>query len=402
MAVTPIFTMQDAVEYTWEVMNPAVKPPTGRELRIAKMAAIRAYRDLANRFEWSYYKRRGIIRTEAYYKTGTVAFDFTGGTYERQLTLTTGTWPTNAARGQVVISNVHYPVESRKSDSVVTLDANINPGADVAAATSYEWYRDAYPLPVNFRRMGQIIESTSGGNPNPLEFVNPSSLLYNTRYESGSTTADPDWYTIRNAGDYMGSLSMFFGRGPTTAKTYDMLYEVSPRPLRTYKYATGTITLAAGSTALTGNTTAFTEFHEGCIIRFTSSTTVEPTDMSGNVNGDDNPYIAQRSILAVASGTAATIDSEVSSTTTLTTTKYTISDPIDIEPIIMRSPFEALCLYHFARLTKRKDAVQLERDAEVAILNAMEQDRRTTLVETGALVDAPITNMWGTVDVDPT
>ena len=92
----------------------------------------------------------------------------------------------------------------------------------------------------------------------------------------------------------------------------------------------------------------------------------------------------------------------MSSTTTLTTTKYTISDPIDIEPIIMRSPFEALCLYHFARLTKRKDAVQLERDAEVAILNAMEQDRRTTLVETGALVDAPITNMWGTVDVDPT
>ncbi len=401
MASTPIFTFQDMVELVWEVMNTSVKPPTGRELRLAKQAVITAYRDMANRHPWNYYKRRAIITTDASYSTGTVVFDYTGGASERLLTLTSGVFPANAAKGVIVISNKHYRVETRLSDTTVTLDANVNPGADVAS-TAYEWYREAYPLPVDFRRLCEHpIESTSGGNAYPLTYVTPGSELHNKRYESGSTTSDPDWYTIRNADDYLGSLSLVFGRAPNTAKTYDIMYEVAPRELRTYKYAAGTMTLAADAVAVTGNSTTFTAFHAGAILRVTESTATEPTTVMGNVNGDDNPYFAQRMILSVASTTSLTIDAIVSSATTLTTTKYVISDPIDIEPIVMRSYFEALCLASFARLTKRKDMREYMVASEHELALAQEQDNRVAIVSSGALQDHPVSNQWGSVDSIP-
>ena len=367
---------------------------------MAKLAVVTAYRDLTNRHSWNYYKRRTHIVTEDNYSTGTVAYDHTGGTYERELTLSDGTWPTNAARGIVVIDHKHYRVDERKSGTVVTLDADTNPGADVTAGTSYEWYRDAYTLPVNFRRMLSIIESTSGGDVAPLTFIEPGGHLYTTRFEGGSSTDYPEWYTIRNEGDYLGAMSIVFGCAPNESRTYDMMYEISPRELRTYKESTGTITIAAGSTSVTGSGTAFSSFHEGSIIRFTDSTTEEPTSIIGGVDGTDNPYEVQRSILTVTNATGLTVDSQASATATLTSTKFTISDPMDVEPIVMRTPLEMLCLFHFARMTKRKDAGLFERDFERAMNFAMEQDRRVGIVET-AMEDYSASTVWGDVDVTP-
>jgi len=402
MATTPVFTYQDIAEHVWHVMNPANKPPTGRELRVAKIAVVSAYRDLANRHDWNYYKRRATIATEAPYTTGTITYDHTGGTYERELTLADGVWPANAARGVVVINDKHYPVESRKSDTVCTLSVNINPSVDIASGTSYTWYRDAYPLPVNFRRLlSSPIESISGGDTVPLTYLEPGSHLYTTRHDSGHTTDDPEWYTIANHGDYIGGLSIVFGRAPASAKTYDLMYQVSPRELRTYKEAAGTISIDAGTVVVTGSGTSFSSFHQGSVIRFTESTETEPTSVVGNVNGDDNPYIAQRVVQSVSGQSLLGIDVQVSASNSLSGCKFTISDPVDVEPIVMRTPLEMLALFHFARLTKRKDATTLEQDAEKAILYAMEQDNRTAVVHSGTLQDLSSTNTWGSVDVVP-
>lgn len=395
-----IFTFQDMVEYIWESMNPSVKPPSGRELRVAKAAVISAYRDLANRHQWNYHKRRTLVRTEAYYNTGTIAYDHTGGVNERQLTLTDGTWPANASYGVVVISHVHYPVESRISDTVVTLGSAMNPGSDVSASTAYTWYRDTYPLPSDFRNMLTIIESTSGGDTDPLIYLDAGSHLYGTRYESGNVTDSPDWYTIRSDGDNLGYLSIVFGRAPSQAKTYDMIYMITPRSLKTYKSSAGTVAVTGGATTVTGTGTAFSSSMVGSIIRFSSDGTTEPTSVIGNVNGDDNPYLAQCKITAVASATSLTVDSSPSASD-LSGVKYVISDPIDVEPIVMRSPFESLCLYHFARITKRKDASSFAVDFAENMAYAMEQDRRVRVVQTGQLVDFAETVQWGTVDVTP-
>lgn len=72
------------------------------------------------------------------YSTGTVAYDHTGGANERQLTLSGGTWPTWAKLpGRVFINDDWYALNTRVSDTVVTLTSGDNPGSDIAAGASY-------------------------------------------------------------------------------------------------------------------------------------------------------------------------------------------------------------------------------------------------------------------------
>ena len=65
-----------------------------RNLRYARTAIQNAFRELSNSREWTYYQQIGFINTVASYSTGTIEYDHTGGANERQVTLTTGTWPT--------------------------------------------------------------------------------------------------------------------------------------------------------------------------------------------------------------------------------------------------------------------------------------------------------------------
>ena len=394
--VTAIFTFQDMAEFLWGTFNPATKPPTGRELRTAKQAVVTAYRDILNIHNWLYYNRRIPLRTEATQSTSTIAYDHTGGSYERMVTIAAGTWPTTAARGVIVIAGVHYDVEDYKSTTVITLGVNSNPGADIAAGTTYSWYRESYPLPVNFRKLSAIAQQ--GGNYAPLDYIDATSDMFLAR-DLGVSTGDPTRVTIGNDGDYIGALSLIFSPAPATAVSYDVTYQASQRPLHTYKYATGTVTVAAGSTAVLGIATAFTSFHAGSIIRFTESTTVEPTDVAGNCNGDDNPFIAQRMVMSVTDGTHLIIDSAVSATSTLTGTKYVISDPIDIEPIVMRTYFECLCEYHYARLTKQKEQAEMYGTATRELLIAMNADSRCRQLLSAASDGASVgwSDTWGDV-----
>lgn len=72
------------------------------------------------------------------YSTGTVVYDHTGGANERQLTLTSGTWPTWAKLpGRIFINNDWYSLDTRVSDSIVTLRITDNPGSDVSSTTFF-------------------------------------------------------------------------------------------------------------------------------------------------------------------------------------------------------------------------------------------------------------------------
>ena len=399
MATTQLFTFQDAAEHLWDTFNPAVKPPTGRELRMAKRAVIDAYRKLPMDAHWLYYQRRMIVTTEAEYAAGTVVYDHTGGSYERMVTLTGGTWPTNAARGVLYFNGANYPIESRKSNTVVTLGTNMNPGADVSS-TTYTWYRESYPLPVNFRKLYSLMDTTDGSFLYPLENTDPSDALMRSRILRGGSTNRPQWYAVRNDGDYIGSMSILFGPAPSSARTYDMIYEIAPRELRTYKSAAGTVSVTAGSTTVTGASTAFSSFHVGSIIRFTTSTSDEPTPMMGGIDGTDNPFIAQRMITAVSSATSLTIDAAVSATTAISSAKYTISDPVDLEVHAMLPYFLRLAEYEYAVLNKREDWKKREAWKQRALLEAMAADVRSNEIQCGrqeGFIVAP----WGEVDSTP-
>jgi hypothetical protein len=396
MAATELLTFQDACEHLWLTFNPAQKPPTGRENRLARLAVMSAYRSLTKSCDWNYYRRSLQLNTEAAYSTGTVAYTHTGGAYPRVLTLTNGTWPTNAARGIVVIAGVRYSIEERKSSTQLTLNANSNPGANVAS-TTYVWYRDAYPLPNNFRRMRVLKEVTASGSLPPLTNVSPDQLLDLTRDIYGVAAQNPELFAIANDGDYIGAFSLVFGPAPNAVVSYEGSYDASPKPLRTYLASTGTVTIAAGAVAVTGTTTAFDSFHVGSVIRFTNSQSLLPTTPWGTIDGTDNPFLAQRMIMGVTANDSLTIDAAVSSTVTLTNVKYTISDPIDIHVESMQEAFTKLCEAEYCKLSKRKDWKDYSIQALAAVQDAMYSDIRDMTMVTpseGMYLDSRLGNVY--------
>jgi hypothetical protein len=367
-ATTPertLWTFADAVDRLNDVFEVL---ETGRQMRNAKDAVLTAYNDLANWHEWKYYKRRYNFRTEDSYSTGTLAFDFTGGAFERLVTLTDGTWPTNAAMGVLRINQDHWRIDERKSGTTVTLLPDQNPGADVAAGTSYEWYREAYPLPVLVRREHGLI---SPSDRRELLYVTPDKWLARRRAYGDTATTTPQFYTILNDSEYYNRLQLVLGPAPSSDQTFEFLFDSYPRPLVTHEYKTGTVSVDSGGTTVTGVTTAFSSAHVGAVIRFSSSAT-DVTSPRG-----DNPYVFQRTITAVASATSLTIDSAAPSA--IAGKVYSISDPLDLEAGAMLTAFYRLCELEAAQLfdNDAKDIQIREVRFRRALELAQDADRRS-------------------------
>lgn len=281
-----------------------------------------AYRELATRRVWSYFWKPGRINLSAAYSTGTVVYDHTGGTYERQLTLTTGTWPTWTVYGTVRIGSVNYIVEDRKSDSVVTLDAQVNPGADVSSS-SYSIFRSSYTLPADFSAGSPaIMESDWVG----LQYVRPDD--WHRMERADYTSGEPTHYTITRDPSLIGSLAILLYPAPSTAESLDFMYQALPRTLKHSGYDTndcrGFVSVTSGSATVTGEETSFTSDMVGCVLRISETTADIPSAMDAH-----EPPAEERVILTYTSATSLTLDAAVSRT--LSKVRYSISDPVDYE-----------------------------------------------------------------------
>lgn len=364
-ANTDVWTYSDSVQY---VLDAHALERTPLNERHARSAVRRAYSDLPKKHEWSYYYRQRILQTVADYSTGTVVHDHTGGTYERELTLTTGTWPSWAAYGRVIIDDVHYEVEDRKSDSIITLAETSNPGADVSS-TTYQLYRNSYPLPANFGVMHGL---WSVSEQLDIPFVDQRSQhsALQAYYETPST---PRHATIRATGKYLSGVEILFGPPPDDLLTYDMLYRCFPRSLNIEEYSNATVSVTSGSATVTGATgVVFPTNCVGAVMRF-SSGTVKPTGPLGAIDGAENPYFHQGVIKSRDSATQVTLE-EVSPVASLSGVGYTISDPIDIDINRMLTAFQLACEAEYSRLAGRKDMDQKAQWAQRALILAIESD----------------------------
>lgn len=317
-----------------------------------------AYRDLLYGRTWNYYYAQYEIPLVAPYSTGTVEFDYTGGAYERVLTLTTGTWPTWAAYGKVVIAGIIYDVEDRKSNSQITLTSNSNPGADVSSGTSYSLYRTTYTLPPDYRgSFSPVLESSQG----QLKYITPDQW---TQLEiSNRTPGQTANWTLLGDPNLYASMAIVVHPATATAERMRFVYQRAPRQLRYHSYGaerTGTVTVSAGGTAVTGSSTLFTADHIGSVLRFGTTSDV-PTGMAGL-----NIYKEQQTISAVGSATGLTLASAI--TNAYTSVKYTISDPIDVYPGAINALFRGI-EYQFAifnRLPNVDKAYSLYKEAKIA------------------------------------
>lgn len=364
-------TFQDAVEHVLDLW--AIDRAADMNLRRVRRAVQIAYREFSQTHRWNYYERVASINTVATQTTGTVAYLHTGGTYERQLTLAGATWPTNARVYRIILGDSHYDIEAYKTSTVLTLSQTNNPGVDVASGATYTLYRRAYSLPPGFRKLHGV---TDVSQPHQLPVV-PSSERYFGKAGFFDTPGVPEVCTVRNEGLDLGGLSLVFAPPPNTALNYELLYESEPRRLLTEKESSGTVTTNA-TTAVTGSSSAFAAAHVGAVIRFSSSTTVEPTGLSGAPPTDDlggtgtyQVYSYQRVILAVASTTSLTVDAAVPA---LSGVEYVISDPLDIKTDSMLTAFLRAVEAEYARMASLKGWEDAAKVARQALIVAMEND----------------------------
>lgn len=326
-ASTVLYTYRDLIDhlvaYSGGVGHAAQMPRV-------RFAIQQAYRNLVNFHNWLYLFRQRKMLFSAPYTTGTIAYDHTGGTYERMVTMTTGTVPSWVAEGHLKIGNSWYEVESRKSGSVFTLKENNNPGEDVASGTSYTIYRSRYLLDADFRRTHSPMVQAQGST---LKYVRAQDWQFLETQVSSSGT--PRLWTVMGDTNIPGRLSMYLYPYPSTSIPVTMLYMRLARDMKLDGTQTsetaGTVSWTAGSTTLTGSGTSFSAKHVGAVIR--AGTSAESPD---GIEGA-NPYQEQLVISSVASATSATLLTEPA--TSVSGVKYCISDPADVSQHMLDALF---------------------------------------------------------------
>jgi hypothetical protein len=360
MTSQQLYTYKDAVDHALQYLG---ADATAQGRQDAKLAARQALMNLTKAHRWSFYLGRGRIHANAPYRTGTAAYDHTGGTYERSLTLADGTWPDWAAYANVVLGDIVYEVAERISDAVVTLTAGNNPGADVAAAT-YTLFRDTYVLPADFLGCDRMLNVTNAGY---LYYGHPREWLERQRITF--LTSQPVIWTLTGDPNYSGLMAARFYPPPDMAYQFDFLYQRQPRPLAVEEYKDGTVSASQGAAAVTGSGTAFGGKHVGAVIRFGDATNT-PTGMVGAY-----PYAQERVVMSVESATSLTVDAVLPDA--LSGVKYTISDPVDIESAVMLTAYQAGIEKELARRKRMKDRDQADAVYREELLMAQQADARS-------------------------
>jgi hypothetical protein len=358
VATPQVFTYSDAIDAMDDFCRGHGGSMSPSQIRRSILAA---YDEFASLHDWSFLIQNGRVQLHATYSTGTVVYDATGGaTCERQLTLTTGTWPTWANNASILFDGIVCDVERWYSGtpSVVSLDATMAPGADVASTTYKIWPR-WYALPVDFVSMARPMEESALWQ-HATELTLPEMFALN-RYED--TSGDIAYYAIGPAPDLYSTMALFVLPQADAEETLDF---PSKRRLRQLRYTAqdandfaGTIAVTAGSATVTGTSTQFDATHVGSVLRISKNST-RPTGMEGG-----NPWVEQRSIIAVQSTTSLTLDAGVS--TTRSAVKYSISDPLDLEVAAYQAFLR--CSEHQVavhRNLKGRQDIKMERDKAVA------------------------------------
>jgi hypothetical protein len=177
-----------------------------------------AFRRICRSHDWSYYLKTGRVNTKVKYDTGTVAINKDSGV----LTLSGGTWPTDAVGAHIVIdadTDIEFEVKTRDSGTQVTFkDGQVWLGSNISGET-YKLYYYVYDLPANFRKMYD-----HEAEDFYMHYLSPTDFeFYHLTNEDD--TGDPVFYTIS------GPKKFKVWPYPDSSKSIDFLYYSWPATL---------------------------------------------------------------------------------------------------------------------------------------------------------------------------
>ena len=369
MAAEPrLNVFQDAVDHLADFLGGSAMDA---EQRIVRKAIQNAYNRFTNERSWQYLYTHGRINLVDSYSTGTMTFDLTGGAHERLVTFSTAlstavqSW---AKFGRILLQDATsgaelvYDIDDYKTTTTVTLKEGLCPTGDVSA-TEFTLYRNVYPLPADFRRLSEPVPEWQFN----AWYIPPQEWMFLERHEHAE--GSPMAWTIMPDPDKNGGYAIFVYPYPDENETLDFIYQ---RYARTMKYTgyesaarTGTITVSASSTAVTGSGTSWTSDMAGSYMRFINGTTV-PDGLGGL-----NPFSEQRKIRSVTTTTALVLDTAVDNA--YTAKAFCISDPVDV-PDPFWEPFCRCCEWQLAMTGRIKDVDAKFGYYQAALRRAFELD----------------------------
>lgn len=325
--------------------------PQDAEQRDIRTAIHKAYAELTQIRDWAYYHVHGRVITDAPYGTGTVSSS--GST----VTLTGGTWPSWAGTGAYLkVGEQIARVASRTSGSVIVLDSALGLKADVSGV-GYTLYRSLYPLPSDFRNLDEPSNEYHWWSG---MYVTPDQAMKLQRVNN--TSGSPLHWTVIKDPASSGWAIQLVGY-PDKQETIDFTYRRTARPLRYSGHEpnsrAGTIARTGATVTLTGATT-FDAGMAGSILRI-GTTANHPGPIESLT-----PWVSESVITSVDSTTQITT---AESGTVAGSTKYLISDPIDVAPH-MQQAMDSCCDYWLSRIRGRdveKVFAMYQRDLRLAM-----------------------------------
>lgn len=332
-----------------------------RAVSIVRRSIQEVYRNFPNKRNWTYFYEPGRLTTSEIYNTGTIEYDYTGGTYERMVTLTSGTWPTDAASGFLTIENRRYDIDERKSSTVVTLTSTHSPASDIASGTTYEWHRDIYTLPVDYRKSDVFQDFHLLVSP-----VMVTASEWQKMQASQVTSGQPRMVAIIGDPKVPGRLAAALFPPPDDIYQFDYIYQRRPLELKTINYTTGTVTNSG--VTFTGSGTAWTQDMVGNVLTIGTSTAL-PDGWEGT-----SPYVERHVVKKVNSATELEVYD--TPTGTYSGVKYRLSSRIDLEDGAMYTAFLRAVEYQIAAQWPRDDVALRARLAEESLISAREADAR--------------------------
>jgi hypothetical protein len=308
--MTHVYTYDDALRWA-ELFSSA--SGMERATDIIYSAVQSAYRELADLGTWRYLVRPLRIVTRPLYATGSVSYSEA----TRQVSLSGGTWPSWAAEGTLRIGVTHYRVESRVSDTVLTLVESETPGEDVSSTNDWHLVQEQYDLPITFRALMMPVSRAW-----EMHMISRDDWLY--LRTTMPSLGIPVRFAIVPSRHTPSRLSMAVYPAPRERRAIDLFYLSSPTPMTVTGRAdadrSGTVSVSG--TSVTGTGTSFSTAHVGAVLRIGSGSEV-PTGLDGR-----RPYVAQAVIQSVESATALTVRESLG---TASGVGYIISSPLDVE-----------------------------------------------------------------------
>lgn len=344
------FTYRDAIDHLIDVFS-----LDGKDVQEIARKLRRAVKECCNKLptfhDWEFLQRMGMFTTSVPYETGTIAY--TSST--RTLTLTGGTWPSDAEFGSVSIGIKKYEVQRRVSSTVLILDPIQCPAEDVASGTTYRWIRNRYLLPYD---VSDIIEVTDIQLGSRISRVMTQDQFWHN--EAWNVVGSPTTFSLIQSKNRPGQWEIWLSSAPVDVRQFRYFY--TPRWAQTDVEETKTGTVSITGVTATFSDSILTDSHVGAVLRVSSSSSI-PTSDIGRYDSTArppaviyNPANSEHIIIQKNSATEAILN--VAPSSTVTTKAYTISSHIELNSEGMLDFFHRL-LEHQWNILSRADAKAL-------------------------------------------